>query len=289
MPTNTLTPSDLKEIANKINEGIEAYSIQTLKDKPRTHLGISEIGNECIRETWYKFRWMKFQDYIDKDGISQEGRMLRLFKRGHREEERFINYLEGIGCVVERFDETGKQFRISGILGHYGGSCDGRVRTPWTDAIFLLEMKTHNTKSFVEYINKGLHKSKPVHFDQMSAYGFEMGLEYGIYFPENKNDDMIQVEVVKLDHNRGKQLRLRAEDIITAKEAPARISDNPAFWKCTFCTFKGICHYNELPIKNCRSCRLATAVDGGEWHCGRWNSIIPSSYVSIGCEGWTPI
>ena len=173
--TIDLTHTQLTELADNINDAIEEWSIKTLSDRPRTHLGISEIGEDCKRKLWYKFRWVAFETHLMV-------RMLRLFKRGHREEEKFINYLEGIGCRVERFsnpilnyhpesddyflsdmfkanglveDVTGmpqheaeakkrglerKQFRVSGVMGHYGGSCDGVVITPWYSEPFLLEI-----------------------------------------------------------------------------------------------------------------------------------------------------
>ena len=323
MPTQ-LSDSDLKEIAEKINDGIEELSIKTLRDKPRTHLGISEIGEPCMRQLYYKFRWCFFQEF--------DGRMLRLFKRGHREEERYVSYLEGIGCKVDRFeasvlnyhpesdnyfyssefdpgdglvhDVTGypdheklaaergikpKQFRVSGVMGHYGGSCDGRVITPWLPDKMLLECKTHNTKSFCKYISDGLHKSKPMHYDQMCGYGWKMDLHYGIYFPENKNDDEIKVSVIRLDHQRGMQLERKAEEIITAKEPPPKISENPAFFNCKYCDAKEICHEGKIPLKNCRSCRLSTPVENAEWHCSRFNSNIPAEYIAAGCDGWVPI
>ena len=157
-----LTHTQLTELKDKIETALEEWSVKTLSDGPRNHLGISEIGEDCKRKLWYKFRWVAFETH--------SGRMLRLFKRGHREEEKFINYLEGIGCRVKRFDNGGKQFRVSGVMGHYGGSCDGVVYTPWyPEEPFLLEMKTHNTKSYVHYIDKGLQLSKPKHFAQMSG------------------------------------------------------------------------------------------------------------------------
>jgi len=280
MPTQ-LSDSDLKDIADKINDGIDELSVKTLKDKPRTHLGISEIGEPCMRQLYYKFRWVKFEEF--------DGRMLRLFKRGHREEERFINYLEGIGCKVNRFDENGKQYRVSSVMGHYGGSCDGISITPWSDEKFLLEFKTHNSKSFIDLLNKGIHKSKPKHFAQMSGYAYHMNIKYGIYFPENKNDDDIKVEVIRLDWLLGRQLEIKANEIITAKDPPAKISENSAYWECKFCTFLGICHQNEIPQKNCRSCRSAVAIDNAEWLCSRYNSLIPKDFIAKGCEDWNVI
>jgi hypothetical protein len=279
MPTD-LTSSDLLLVKEKIEEGLE--TLTAIEDEPRTHLGISEIGKPCSRQIYYKFHWVAFEKH--------SGRMQRLFKRGHREEERFINYLEGIGCKVYRLDNDGKQFRVSGVMGHYGGSCDGVVITPWFPNPFLLEMKTHNTKSFVHYVDKGLIKSKPQHYDQMCGYGYKMQLQYGIYFPENKNDDDIQVTPIKLDWQRGAELERKAEEIITTKQPPTKISENPDYFECQYCTFKQVCHYGAELAKNCRSCRMSSPVENGEWFCSRYGENIPKSVISKGCGGgWCPI
>ena len=280
--TTELTKAQREELAEKFNDAIEEYSYKSLKQEPRDHLGASEIAYPCTRQGYYKFRWMKFEEY--------NGRMLRLFKRGHREEERFISYLEGIGCTFHRFDENGKQFRFSSIMGHYGGSCDGIIGTnPWYPELPLLaEFKTHNTGSFGKYLKEGVAKSKPQHFGQMSQYGVKLGLKYALYFPENKNDDDIQVSIIELDWNLGNQLERKAEEIITAKEPPRRISDNPSYQECTWCTFKGICHNEEIPIKNCRSCRNAMPTNDATWTCGL-HGLIPSEFVPLGCDQWMPI
>jgi len=278
MPTD-LTTDDLLLVKEKIEEGLE--TLTAIDEEPRTHLGISEIGKPCSRQIYYKFHWVAFEKH--------SGRMQRLFKRGHREEKRFINYLEGMGCKVYQLDTNGKQFRVSGVMGHYGGSCDGVVITPWFENPFLLEMKTHNVKSFIHYLDKGLIKSKSQHYDQMNGYGYKMQLQYGIYFPENKNDDDIQVTVIKLDWQRGAELERKAEEIIIAKQPPTKISENPDYFECQYCAFKQVCHYGAELAKNCRSCRMSSPVENGEWFCSRYGENIPKSVISKGCDGWCPI
>jgi hypothetical protein len=64
--------------------------------KPRPHLGASVIGKECLRSIWYGWRWASLVHF--------EGRMLRLFNRGHEEEPRFVRWFERIGAAVETVD-----------------------------------------------------------------------------------------------------------------------------------------------------------------------------------------
>lgn len=277
-----LTHTQLQELEENIENALEEYSVKIHPSEPRNHLGISEIGEDCKRKLYYKFRWVAFENH--------DGRMRRLLTRGHREEERYVSYLEGIGCTVYRVDDTtGNQFRVGGVLGHYGGSCDGVVITPWFPDPFIAEFKTHNTKSFVHYRDKGLQISKPKHFDQMCGYGEKLKIQYGLYFPENKNDDDIKVTCIKLDWERGKQLEKKAEEIILATEPPPKISENPAFWSCKYCFAKDICHEGAVPVKNCRSCNNSMPADGGQWYCKQWTSIIPIENIKTGCDRWVPI
>lgn len=94
-----LNKTQLKAIADQLKIDINNYCVRTYRsDKPRTHLGASLIGKECRRELWYGFRWVKKEEF--------DGRMYRLFQRGHLEEARFIEYLMGIGCKVQPFDPS---------------------------------------------------------------------------------------------------------------------------------------------------------------------------------------
>lgn len=63
----------------------------------RNHLGASSIGNECLRALWYTFRWAT--------RAKHKASLLRLFQRGHLEEDRFIGYLEDIGVEVRAFSK----------------------------------------------------------------------------------------------------------------------------------------------------------------------------------------
>lgn len=105
----------------------------------------------------------------------------------------------------------------------------------------------------------------------------------------NKNNDDIYIEIAELNWDYAHTLENKAHDIITAKERPERISESPIYRKCKQCAFAGYCHLGEKPKVNCRSCRLAEAVDGGQWFCSRYQSVIPQDVILKGCEGHTPL
>lgn len=74
----------------------------------RHHLGGSLIGRKCKRELWYSFRWAQPPEF--------EGRMLRLFNRGHREEDRFVEWLRSIGVEHYPFQP------VDYVLAYHDGS-----------------------------------------------------------------------------------------------------------------------------------------------------------------------
>src|SRR5882724_5933077 len=280
-------PIDRDKLEELILSDINDFCATYYEQGHRKHLGASGLGEECWRKLWYEFRWTKREVF--------DGRMMRLFNVGHSAESRFVTYLKGIGFEVKEFDENGKQFRINGAKGHYGGSLDGMCKAPeryqlFEDIIFLNEFKTNGTGSgFNEVESKGLQKAKPKHFAQMSQYGYKLNLKYGLYLIENKNDSHITVKIIVLDWNLGAQMERKAEEIIFAKEPPPRISDNPAFQNCKWCHQSDICHKGEQPEKNCRSCRQCSPIEKGQWHCSKFNAIVPDDFIPIGCPDWLPI
>ena len=273
-----LSPEIRKTIANQLLKDIDEYCVKEFTDEHRSHLGASIIGKECAREIWYDFRWVKYQVF--------EARMLRLFNRGKMEEELFIKWLRGIGCQVWEVDPaTGKQFRIWGVNGHYGGSADSVGILPYLpDFPILMEFKTHNSKSFINLINKGLILAKPQHYSQMCSYGKHYNFRYGLYVAVNKNDDDLYPELVELDWKRAHDLSNKAQDIIEAKYPPQRISDNPSYFTCKFCNKADICH-NNAPVEiNCRSCKCCIPVQNAEWRCTRFDAIVPEDFIKKGCK-----
>lgn len=242
----------------------------------RPHLGASLIGESCERKLWLTFRWAKAQDW--------EGRMLRLFNDGHRAEARFIEELRGIGCEVwDRDPDSGKQFRVSAIGGHFGGSCDAIVKGIPEDPkqAHIAEFKTSNDKAFKEMLKSGVKKAKPMHHAQMQVYMGLMELEQAIYLVENKNDSAVYSEIVKFDQQEFHRLLAKANRIISSTTPPPRIGDASTL-DCKWCSFKDLCHGTEIAEVNCRTCANYTPeLDGdARWSCSENRQEDPSKGCS---------
>jgi hypothetical protein len=243
----------------------------------REHLGASLIGKSCERELWYDFRWATPARF--------SGRILRLFETGQLEEARLVRNLRTIGATVLDLDpESGRQWRVEAHDGHFGGSLDavaiGLMEAPKT--WHVVEFKTHSAKSFRELATKGVALSKPQHWAQMQIYMHLTGITRALYCAVCKDTDELHIERVRADGDAAARLMEKARRIIAAVRPPARISEDPAWWECRFCSHSAICHEGAAAAITCRSCLHATPVQSG-WHCARFDRALDRSTQRQAC------
>lgn len=232
------------------------------KNPYRSHMGASGIGKDCARAIWYSFRWFTRPQF--------EGRILRLFNRGHLEEARFIALLLSIGVQVFQQDENGKQFRISDAGGHFGGSGDGvAVGIPDLPAgmACLLEFKTHSEKSFNKVVSEGVQSAKFEHYVQMNTYMRKMNLTVALYGAVNKNNDELHLELIALDTITADQFVDRGRQLVFLAQPPKKLSESPGWYECKFCDHRPVCHLKKEPEHNCRTCFYSRPREDGKWYC----------------------
>jgi hypothetical protein len=251
------------------------------REPARPYLGGSQIGDSCERKLWYSHRWAFSEKF--------EGRMLRLFETGQREEDRVVLNLKQIGCTVYANDPaTGQQFRYKDHGGHYSGGLDG-VLKDLPDAPktwHLLEVKTHNTKSFNALKKHGVEKSKPTHFAQMQSYMKMASLKRAVYVAVHKDTDAIYIERVKYSATEAKAIQKKALRIIQAKTPPEKLSQDEDYFECRWCAAKELCHGDGVADVSCRTCVHATPeLDGdARWTCAQYKCDIPEEHQRKGCE-----
>lgn len=264
---------NLGKVINHINDAFNKEN-----DPFRSRLGASIIGRECHRRIWYSFRWFSASSF--------DSRMLRLFNRGHLEEARFIAILMTVGCQIFQQDGGGKQFRITFANGHGGGSTDGIIfNIPDLPNQYILgEFKTHSSKSFETLKKEGVLKAKPEHYIQMNIYMKKMDIPICLYGAVNKDNDELYWELIQLnDEIADKYLQL-AENLVNLEYPPKKINESPGYWICKFCDEYKICHLNESPAFNCRTCRFSKPIDNGEWLCGYTGEILTKEKQLTGCN-----
>lgn len=263
----------------------DAYREDDPSDSFRSHLGASVIGDECERKLWHGWRW----SYTRRFGA----RMLRLFNRGHQEEARFLAMLEMIDVRFHQL-ESGEQERISAHGGHFGSALDGVL---WgvpdsPDEWMLGEFKTFGAKPYADLVTRGVSASKPEHYSQMQACMRQRGIFKCLYMAVCKNDDDLYCQIVEFDPSHAEATLDKAHRIITRRDAPARISDDPSFFKCSFCDAQQRCHFpaQQPVLINCRTCKHSVAdVPSGTWGCELKNISLDKKAQLAGCPDHSPI
>lgn len=233
-------------------------------------LGASQLGESCDRRLWYSFRHAAREQF--------DGRMLRLFNTGNREEVRIIEDLRAAGITVwDRDPATGQQFEYVSADGHTVCKIDGVVmglpEAPETPHV--LEAKSSNKKNFDKLEKDGVEKSKPVHFAQMQLGMGLADLTRAVYVVACKDDDRLYVERVRFDDRVFRALLLRANHIVKAESPPERIAQDPESFVCRFCPFVKLCHGDAMPQKNCRTCVHAAPSADGQWSCAQGQAMTP--------------
>lgn len=245
----------------------------------RNHLGASLIGRECSRELWYTFRWAL--------KIKFNARILRLFARGHLEEDRFIFYLREAGIKVWTRDANGAQFRMKACNGHFGGSMDGVGKgfPEVPDLPVLLEFKTHNDKSFNKLVKEGLKAAKPEHETQCQCYMGGNNLKFAAYYAVNKNTDEWHTELVPFEENMYKLYISRADYIINQPYPPDRAFSSRADYRCKFCNYQTLCWLRGTePAINCRTCKHSVPYPEGKWWCNQKKRFIVNEEMHLPCN-----
>lgn len=279
--------ADIEQYTDLVTAAIyEQYKKSGDAEKARPYLGASAIGGECKRALWYSFRWASKEDF--------DGRMYRLFQSGHLAEPRFIADLRAIGATVWDCDPaTGKQFGASHFGGHMRGHCDGVAKgiPGGGNKPHLLEFKTHSAKSFADLKKKGMQAAKPQHWAQCQWYMGKMNLDRALYLAVNKDTDELYSERIEFDQVEYEKILAKAESIIFAAEPPPKISDDPKFFICNWCSHNAVCHGNRTPALSCRTCVHSTPEREGDgrWSCAKHGPEIPLHAQRTGCGHHLPL
>lgn len=262
----------LKEILDRIYLG---YAMKGEGAK-RNYLGCSSLGQSCARKLWYAFHWFSEE--------KPDGRIYRIFDTGHKEEERVIHDLEAAGIKI-----IDRQRSVSYGEGLIRGHLDAVAE--YNGASFVVEIKTHNRRSFEALTGGGVRRTKPEHYTQLQCYIHLSGLGGGLYIALCKDTDEYYLEEVPADPEHAELLLDRALTIVLSRSAPERISNLRSVAPCNTCGFKKLCHRVEAPkiLQSCRTCRHRSP--GGDGVIGPTCDLGAADPVAIeekGCDKFLP-
>jgi hypothetical protein len=210
---------------------------------PRDYLGASRIGEPCARRLCYEL----LQTPVD-DGAEFSGRMLRIFEAGHRFEEMTIRWLVLAGFNVRTHTRNGGQFGFSVAGGRFRGHIDGVILGGPDVGIeypILFEHKALKSSSWQDVVKHGVKVSKPIYWAQVQVYMAYLTVYWTLFVALDKNTQALRYELVPFDPPAAQALSDKAVAVIRAvevRELLPRVSDDPDFYLCTFCSYRIRCH-----------------------------------------------
>jgi hypothetical protein len=210
---------------------------------PRDYLGASRLGLPCERALQYEF----LNAPVDP-GRAPDGRLLRIFERGHVMEACMAGWLRSAGFDLRTHKANGAQFSFSALSGRLQGHIDGvLVAGPEGFAYpALWENKCVGAKSWRALVKDRLARAKPVYHAQIVLYQAYLQLhEHPALFTAVNADTMeIYTELVPFDAALAQRLSDRAVKIVSASDAaemlPRSFQDRTHF-ECRFCNWQSRC------------------------------------------------
>lgn len=242
----------------------------TIESENRYYLGISQIGDSCHRRLQYYHYWASKPNHSN--------RIQRIFDFGHLIEQNVREDLGKIGFEVFTSD-----VEIVGAGGHWRGHIDGLTYKDGHQV--LVEIKTHNEKSFKDVKKNGVKKSKPGHYGQVQGYMGHLDIEECLYIAYNKNDSEYYVEFIPFDNEYFSELKRKENEIIMSDVLLPRIgNDSPAWFECKQCGVRDTCFKTKPPQANCRTCKNVDVLSDGEWRCNKHEQNLSTFQQRKGCS-----
>ena len=216
------------------------------EEMPRDYLGASRLGVSCARALQYEFAKAPVDPGRDADG-----RLLRIFRRGHVIEDCMVDWLRAAGFDLRTRKANGDQFGFSAAGGRLQGHIDGVIVGGPEGVTYpaLWENKCLGSKSWRDLEKSGLAVSKPVYAAQVAIYQayLELHEQPAIFTAVNADTMEIYTELVPFDAALAQRMSDRALTVISATEAGEllpRAFHDPTHFECRMCAWQDRCWRN---------------------------------------------
>lgn len=238
--------SSKRMLSPKLNALIDAALVaEHGQQEKRTYLGGSRIGVECERALQFEF----FNTPKDP-GKDFDGRILRIFDRGHWAEAAMVRWMRLAGVEMLTLDDNGEQFGFSDAGGLYQGHMDGKLASggPVEFGPFprLWENKCVKAEKWAAMSRHGLLHENPVYWAQCQVYMEKFGLAEhpALFSAVNANTMEIYWESIPFNPGAAQQLDAKAKRILQAclaGELLPRVRQDPNYYSCKMCSWNKRC------------------------------------------------
>lgn len=212
----------------------------------REYLGASRLGASCERALQYEFAKAPVDHGRDTDG-----RLLRIFERGHVMEDCMVEWLRAAGFDLRTRKPSGDQFGFSAAGGRLQGHIDGVIVDGPEGFAYpaLWECKCLGSKSWRDLEKNRLAVAKPIYAAQVAIYQayLELHEQPAIFTAINADTMEIYTELVPFDAALAQRMSDRALKVISATDAgellPRGFLD-PTHFECRMCAWQDRCWRN---------------------------------------------
>lgn len=244
--------------AEAIVKAIDEAYVAKKRDKVRTYIGASVIGNECDAYLAYSLRG--FPD----DAVPPK--LKRIFELGHHIEDQVVADLKAAGiAVIERDPMTGQQWTYEGFEGHAICHTDGLIEDSDSE-VAILEVKSMNENSFGKFKQGGVMFSHPGYYAQMQMMMGMSGIAQCFFIAYCKNTSEYHAEIVPFNLFFWSSQQHRIERIMTDTDV-RRVSTDITSFRCRGCFKMTSCYGMRDPKVECRTCRFSVAGTNAGWWC----------------------
>ena len=277
----------LPEIEDRTLKAVDAALEAEQESRPRNYLGASAIGDVCDRKLWLNFRWVK-RGFIEAAG-------LRRINDGHRGELVLADMLRKVvGLDLSTEKEPGVQHSFEAIGGHFRGNCDGLltglIQDP--DTLYVWECKVINDIKYKKLVSLKMKSEKDalknwdyVYYAQAQIYMHFFNAPKHYLTAASAGVRDITSVVTEYDQAEAEKFIEKAKRIIFAPRPAGKISSDPAWHECKYCSFHSMCHEDDMPRnKSCRTCLHSSPLKTGGWKCELHKKDLNMEDQQKGCE-----
>lgn len=208
--------------------------VEIEQTKPRTHLGLSQVGHKCDRFLWYQHNgYGEFTPPLP-------ARVCRIFDMGNLvESEMFFEYNRAGFDIKNTQKEVGFTQGDLKLFGHIDGIIHNLIEAPKTP--HLWECKSMADKYYKAVVKHGYEAYKPEYKAQVHVYMLGLGLSRCFVTVYNKNTSEVYTERIKIDEQYAIDILQRAFDIMGLKTAPVGTCPDGGYFEAKFCNYCDYC------------------------------------------------
>lgn len=228
------------QVGDVINQLIdEALERERSAQPERDYIGMSELGDECLRRVFYNAE--------KAPGKPFDGSKLRIFETGHLYESMVAQWLIAAGFQLWT-DDGVEQFEAETADGMIKGHIDGQLLGgPYLPGLIypaIWENKALGSKWWRFIIKNGLQQAEPKYYGQIQLYMGYFEVQNTLFSAVNKDTEEVYWDVLKFDLAEAQRFSDRGVSVIQSLRAgvpPERLCPNPTFFQAKWCRYVDFC------------------------------------------------